>query len=85
MNHAPLICIKAKDFIFGNFKSKQKMIFQIFLFYFFIFHVEKHSMPDISKQKRGNTKKCNAQKEPQTNQTNSIRHSILVRFLKGLN
>jgi hypothetical protein len=33
------------------------MIFQIFLFYFFIFQVEKHSIPDISKQKRGNTKK----------------------------
>jgi hypothetical protein len=57
MNHAPLICNKAKDFIFGNFKSKLKMIFQIFLFYFFIFQVEKHSIPDISKQKRGNTKK----------------------------
>ena len=85
MNHAPLICNKAKYFIFGNFKIKQKMIFQTFLFHFFIFQVEKHSIPDISKQKRGNTKKWNAQKS-NSNKSNKLNSSFNFSSIwKGLN
>ena len=85
MNHAPLICIKAKDLIFGNFKSRQKMIFQIFLFNFLIFQAKIHSIPDIRKQKRGNTKKLNAQKS-NSNKSNKLNSSFNISSIwKGLN
>jgi hypothetical protein len=61
------------------------MIFQTFLFHFFIFQVEKHSIPDISKQKRGNTKKLNAQKS-NSNKSNKLNSSFNISSIwKGLN